>query len=412
MSVHEERPVTAPRLDPRDALRALFETVLAMLAGFWARHGALLSALSIPAFLAVVLVIDWLRPVHAWDTIAYLGVVARDWMGMTAPADIHAYAYDTVRKAVDPEQYAILTQIDAYRERMAADPKAFVSMLGMYEVKWLYVALLAALGPVFGAYQAGFAINAGAAVILSAGLIWWLRAARMSNLGVIVPALMMVGGTASIAMADIPDFLAFALTVTGVLMLDRDRVVGGLALLFVSVLLRPDLIAFSGVLMAVAWFWRDRMTSRTALAFAAAFVAYVVISRSGTHPGWWAHAQFSIYRMENTLEGFHPHFSLAIYLTGFAWNLVRSALENTWLGLYALALVGWAVMQGAGVRMVPRRAALVAALLTGVAAKYTVFPIHDTRFYIALLFPAILLLAAGLRDGLEREATDNRELAQ
>jgi hypothetical protein len=402
MTVHESPGVRGMRLDPRDRLRGLFEAVLGLMAAFWRHFGGALSVLSIVGFLAVMLAIDWLRPVHNWDTLAYLGVVARDWMGMVSPAEIHAYAYDTVRNAISPEVYGELTEMDAYRQRMAADPAAFVSMLGMYDVKWLYVALLALLGPVFGAYQAGFAINVGAAVLLSVSLIWWLRATRNLDFGFIAPALMMIAGISGFGMTDIPDFLAFSLTVSGVLLLDRQRTTMGLGLLFLAVLTRPDTIAFAGVLMAAAWFWRDRTTPKIAIAFFVSLAAYMFIKASGTHPGWWTHAWFSTYHMENTLEGFDPDFSLRVYLTGFGWNLVRGALENAWIGIYALTLMAWAVMQGVGLRMARHRTVLIASLMAGIAAKYAVFPIHDTRFYIALLFPAILLLFAGARESFRK----------
>lgn len=405
MTVQDEQgQALSGRFDPRNAMHALLEAVLRMLAALWSRWGALVSALSIVGFLAVVLAIDWLRPEHNWDTLAYLGVVARDWLGMMSAADIHAYAYDTVRNAVEPDQYAILTQIDAYRERMAADPDAFVSMLGMYDVKWLYVALLAWLGPVFGAYQAGYAINVFAAALVSAGLIWWFHSVRMLQYGFIATALMIIMTVTGFAMVDIPDFLGFALLVTGVLALDRGRDIVGLVLLFVSVLVRPDTAAVMGVLMAMAWFWRDSLTPKAAIAFLVSFVAYFAIKQAGTYPGWWVHAWFTAYRMENTLDGFHPDFSLKIYLIGFVWQLVRAALENVWLGMLALALFGWALMQGAGIRLVRRRLVLVSSMLIGIAAKFVVFPVHDTRFYVALLLPAILLLIAGARDGFRELA--------
>lgn len=398
MAISDDRSTRPWRFDPRQLLWSLAAGVVDALASLWVRSASLIGGVSIVGLLAVMMTVDWLRPVHGWDMLAYLGVVARDWLGMTSAADIHAFAYDTMRAAVDPDRYALLTQMDAYRERMASDPTAFASMLGMYDVKWLYVALIAVIGPVTGYANAGYAINVGASVILATGLIWWLRAARIPDLGIVVPALLMAAGISSLAMADIPDFLAFSLTVCGALMIDRDRVAGGLALVFLGVLARPDMVAFLGVLMAVSWFWRDRMAARAALAFAAGLAAFVAIDSTSTNPGWWAHLWFSTYHMENSLVGFDPAFSLRVYVTAFAWNLVRSAFENAWLGLYVLTLLAWGVMQGAGVLLSRRRAMLLASLLTAVAAKFVVFPIHDTRFYLALLFPAMLLLVAGVRD--------------
>lgn len=381
----------------RGFVRSLVETIFNAVWRAWDFAAPVLAPLSIIGFLAVMLLIDWLRPIHNWDTLAYLGVVARDWLGMTDPQAIHAYAYDTVLAAVSPGAFEELTQMDEYRQRQFADPAAFNSMLGMYDVKWGYVALLAALGPIVGAYEAGFLINVFAAALLSASLIWWFAQTRMLHLAFVAPALMMLSNIVGFGTADIPDFLMFALTITGVLLIDLRRDVLGLVALFSAVIVRPDSIAFIGVLMAMAWFFADRISWKVAITFVAAFVSYSVIKSAGTHPGWWVHAWFSIYRYEHTLEGFDPDFSLRIYAIGFVWNLVRGALENEWLGIIALLVMSWGFMQRFGLRMELRRTVLLSALLVGTLAKYVVFPMHDTRFYIALLFPAALLMFAEAR---------------
>ena len=388
------------------SLLALARAIVTAIFGFtcrvWAVVAPFVAPLSIVAFLALMLIIDWLRPIHNWDTLAYLGVVARDWLGMVDPQAIHAYAYDTVREAVSPEAFGELTQMDAYRLRQFTDPAAFNSMLGMYDVKWGYVALLALLAPVVGAYESGFFINIVAAIILSASLIWWFAKNDLLALAFVAPALMMVSNVVGFGTADIPDFLAFALIVTGVLMLDQKWELAGFCALCLAVLVRPDTIAFLGVLMAIAWFFGARFTLKAAIAFGVSLIIYLTVKNAGTHPGWWVHAWFSTYRYENTLEGFDPDFSITVYATGFVWNLVRGALENEWLGIIALIAMGWGLMQRAGLLMSTRRTTLIAALLVGAAAKYVVFPIHDTRFYIALLFPAALILFAEAGKRLEK----------
>ncbi|MEO0544113.1 MAG: hypothetical protein AAFY99_09885, partial [Pseudomonadota bacterium] len=144
------------RFSVRAFVRAVAAYFFNLACQFWNWAAPVLAPLSIVGFFAVMLTIDWLRPIHNWDTLAYLGVAARDWLGIVDPQAIHAYAYDTVRASVSPEAYLQLTQMDEYRLRQYTDPAAFHSMLGMYDVKWGYVALLALLGPLVGVYQAGF----------------------------------------------------------------------------------------------------------------------------------------------------------------------------------------------------------------------------------------------------------------
>ena len=137
-----------------------------------------------------------------------------------------------------------------------------------------------------------------------------------------------------------------------------------------------------------------------AIAFVAAAVAYFVINAAGTHPGWWPHYWFSTYKIQNDMTGFAPAFDIKIYVIGLGWNLVRSVLEDTWLGMYAITLGAWALMQAGGLKLNRRRTVLVGALLLGAAAKFLVFPLHDSRVHLPMLLPAILLLVVGLRDAL------------
>ena len=57
-----------------------------------------------------------------------------------------------------------------------------------------------------------------------------------------------------------------------------------------------------------------------------------------------------------------------------------------------LALAGWFAAARAGFRLDRRAGILFAALVFGVLAKFTVFPIHDTRIYFPNLLPPYLLL--------------------
>lgn len=390
--------------DPRAPFRALVNGLMALAVWLFTRAGGLIGALSILALMAIMLGIDYLRPVHNWDTLAYLGVAARDFMGVVDPIAIHSFTYDTVREAIAPEQFAILTDNDVYRERMLADPAAFNSMLGMYDVKWLYTSLLAALFPLFG-YQAGFIINCGAALLMSMAIIGWLQANRMLNFGLAVAAILMVAGLPGFGMVDIPDFLALALLTSAVLAYDRDRLLVGSVALVLAVLTRPDAAIYAALLLAVAWYFADARATKWALGtFIAVVGAYFFVKSGSTHPGWWPHVWFSTYKMQNDMTDFNPDFSIVVYATGFAWNLVRSMLEKTWLAAYIIALGGWAWMHFSGLKLAERRHVLVAALLTAIAVKFVIFPLHDGRVHWVFLFPALLLLLAGLRDGARLKA--------
>ncbi|RUU49934.1 hypothetical protein EOC99_35890, partial [Mesorhizobium sp. M7A.T.Ca.TU.009.01.1.1] len=137
-----------------------------------------------------------------------------------------------------------------------------------------------------------------------------------------------------------------------------------------------------------------RQKSWGALAgFAASIVAYFAISHWAHHPGWWPHLWFSSIEQHYNMDGFEPPFSVTAYLRAFAASLLRAVSLNSWVGVSVLALAGWFAAARAGFRLDRRAGILFAALVLGALAKFTVFPIHDTRIYFPHLIPPFLLLA-------------------
>ncbi len=384
---------------PDSGLRGLAGSILTggftLLSGAWLRYGHLLGAGLVCVFLASVVTIGWLRPDRNWDMLAYL---AAAWQpDYPVAADLHAKVFETVRAGVDPAEFQALTSGDAWRERQFSDPDAFVSMIGMYDVKWLYVELLRLVMPFTGPIKAGLAINTAAVVLFGAVLLWWLSARRLLNFAPLAVAGLVIVGFPAMAIAKTPDMLTVALVTGGFLLLDRDRLLAGTAAIAVSVLVRPDSAAISGLLMVAAWLWRDRMAAAATLGLAASLAAYLFASSAGNHPGWWPHLWFSTFHIQETMAGFAPDFSPRVYAAAFAWNIVRSVFENTWLAVYGAMLMIWGALHANGFRMQGRQAVLLSAALGAIAAKFALFPLHDGRTYMPLLVPAALLLLAGWR---------------
>ena len=149
------------RADPRQPIHALLHGLLRFLGRVWVRHGAWIGLALLVAFFVAVMVVGWLRPVHAWDMVAYL---AAAWKGDHAtPQALHFAVWEAVRQGTDPDRLAMLSEGDAYRLRQYTDPLAFYSQIGMYEVKWLYVQLIRWIAPLTGAMHAAYAINIAAA---------------------------------------------------------------------------------------------------------------------------------------------------------------------------------------------------------------------------------------------------------
>lgn len=397
MALETERGSSvAGRADPRPALLSLLSALLRGLGAIWVRHGAALGLALLGGFFATVMVIGWLRPVHAWDMVAYL---AAAWKGdFATPQALHSAVWEAIRLETSPERFAMLAEGDAYRRRQFTDALAFASQIGMYEVKWLYVQMIRWIAPVTGAMHAAYVINIAAAAGLFAVLAWWLKAVRMLNLAPLVVALLMVAGFPALAMAESPDLLNVALVTAALLLLDRQRTAAASAAAILAVMVRPDSIVLVAGLVAAFWLWRQQGAAMLAAAFAACVLAYLGIQSVSDHPGWWAHLWFSTYHMQETMHGFQPDFSAKVYVVAFAWNLVRSAFENSWLGLYIAGLTAWALLAAGGLGFSTRRTALIAVAMAAIALKFMIFPLHDGRTYLPMLLPALLMMLAETRD--------------
>ena len=109
-----------------DALR--HRLLAAMRAGLgapgrlWVKHGSWAGALVLAGFVAAVMVLGWLRPVHAWDMVAYLGAALKP--DIPDPQALHAQVWETVRLAATPDHFLELSEGDAYRVRQFTDPQA------------------------------------------------------------------------------------------------------------------------------------------------------------------------------------------------------------------------------------------------------------------------------------------------
>ncbi|MBO0140103.1 hypothetical protein JZX87_02835 [Agrobacterium sp. Ap1] len=385
------------KADLRDTARGGIRTLFSAINAIYWRYAGLISIFVLAGFAAVMVGLWHFRPIYNWDTLAYLATTALDRMGGDA-AQIHAYAYSTVRDAVPAADFAVLTQVDPYRIRQFVDPNAFLSMVGMYEVKWLYVLLLKGLVPIFGPLAAFDVINGGALVILVVSIGLWLRSTQLSGYAPLVIGLLFLLQFQGFAVTQQPDFLGNSLLVAALLGYDRKRNLLGSVLLVAAVLVRPDQVAVAGVVMACAWFLRDRNALVFAVTFAFCLAIYIVISRSLHPTGWWPHFWFSTYQIQEDMTGFEPAFSLAVYFKAIALNIYRSLFLNTWLAAYVLALGCGGYLYFREVLTDRRRQVLLLAMLLAIAAKFTIFPLHDGRIYFSPLFVFFLIVFAGSQD--------------
>ncbi|WP_102961237.1 hypothetical protein [Mangrovicella endophytica] len=379
-------------------MQALVEGVPAAMLQLWTRWASGAGLMLLVGFVTVVAALGYGRPVNNWDKIAYVAAVEK--AHAPAPATLHARTWSIMRDTVPAGQLAGLANGDAYRSRQFTDPNAFASQIGMYGVKWLYVEVLRGSLSVFGVQHGAEVVNVGVALVFLAVLVLWLQATGNLVLAPLVVGFLMIAGYPALAMAVTPDLMAATFVLAGLLALDRDKpILGGLALVL-AVLTRPDVVVLTGLLVPVAWLWRDRLWPSLAGIFVASAAAYLFAVSAGSHVSYWAHLWFSTYQIQASMTDFHPAFSLRVYLTALAYNLLRAAVENTWLGIFIAGLGALAAMAMAGMHITGRRRVLITALMTAVVAKFILFPLHDGRVYVPLLLPVFLMLLAEVRRNL------------
>jgi hypothetical protein len=379
---------------PASAIERVVETVLSLGCGFYARYAAPIGVALFSAYVLLTALTAWVLPDANWDMLAYIAAAGeRDH---PTPEAVHAYAYGTVRDAVSPADYLVLTDDEGgYRSHMATDPTGFYSMLPMYRVKFLFVEALSVLSTVMPPVVALHVLQVVAALLFGAVLLLWLRSARALALAPVLAALLMVAEFPYVSRSNSPDLLAAAMLLGGLYAHMYRREAATALLLLLAVLVRPDNVIFVGVfaVLLVAlrqWSWG------ALVATVASFLSYFAIARWAGHPGWWPHLYFSSVEQQLNMQGFDPAFSILAYAKAFVNAVVRSLTYNTWVGVAVLALAGWYASDRAGYRLDKRAGIVFAALVLSVLAKFVLFPIHDGRIYFPYLIAPFMLLAPAL----------------
>lgn len=368
--------------------------LLAWLTILISRHASRIGAAIFAAFVALTCIASAKFPHANWDLLPY--VAAGSEHRYNSPQQVHDFAYEKVKEAIDPASYDLLVKGDAYRVRQFEDAAAFNSMLPMYRVKTLYVSLIAALSPRFdetGSIRL-ISLLATLATGLTVGL--WLFRERALAYGPVAAGALMISGYPDIARLGSPDALFMALFTFGLYALYRRREAVSVLALFLAFIVRADTIAFLGILAVLFVLFRQ-ISLGSIGAFMAAAVAYSTLSHGAGHPGWWTHFWFSNVEQQLTMDGFHPEFSIAVYLKALASGLVRCVTELAWPGMLITLVASWAFIRSRLGKINARSEIIFLALVGGIIARFILFPLPDARVHGAYLTPLFLLLLPSIQ---------------
>ncbi|RWC31448.1 hypothetical protein [Mesorhizobium sp.] len=375
----------------QNPLDRLTEAGLAWGEGIYARLAAPIGAAALALYILLTAFTAWVMPDANWDMLPYLAI-AEEGIYPDAKA-LHDYAYNTVKSGVSASDYKALTDDGGgFRSHMTENAADFHSLLGMYRIKFLYAETLSTLSVAISPVEAMRLVQVFSVLLFGAITVMWLRSEKALALAPVVGAVLIMADFGDAARASTPDLLTSALLLGGLYAYVRGREVATALLLFLAFMVRPDNIVFLGVFAVLLIAFQQKAWGALA-GFAASVVAYFAISHWAHHPGWWPHLWFSSIEQHYNMDGFEPAFSIFAYLRAFATSLLRAVSLNSWVGVSVLALAGWFAVARAGFRLDRRAGILFAALVLGALAKFTVFPIHDTRIYFPHLIPPFLLLA-------------------
>ena len=361
---------------------------------FYVKHAVVLGGTLFATYVLLVLATAFIKPVTDWDILAYIAVAAEH--NFASPAALHAHTYQTLKDHVSDADFLRLTSDGEYRRVMSSDPAAFVSMLGMYRVKYLYCQLLAALSALMSPIWAVRTISAVSAAAFGAISFAWLKHNRALSLAPIFAGILIVTGFADMARAVSPDMVFAATVLVGLYAHVRRQELLSALLLFAAFLLRPDNIIFLGlfaVLLAIfrQWSWG------VFAAFAAAAIVFIPLTLYTGAPGWWPHLVFtSSSDLPVTLDGYHPPFSILIYVKAFLKQFLKALTSEPWIGVLLLMLAGWYVVDRPNQPLSRQSRILMLALVLGIAAKFIVLPVYETRIFFPFLVAPFLVFSSSL----------------
>jgi hypothetical protein len=371
------------------------QSALAFLPALYRRHAAALGILGFSIYLLTLMGVSIGQLRIDWDIFPYLAIAAE--RVHTDPVALHAHAFNVVKTNVSPDRFTVLTQDGGYRTQMYTDANGFVSMLGMYRVKWLYCELLTALASIMPPFAAIRLISGVSALVFAGVLLRWLQIEKALALAPIFAALLIVLDFSELARAASPDTLFSALLLGGVFAYVRQYEAATAALLFLAFLARPDNLVFLGIFSTLLLVYRQSRWGVLAAFFASAFV-FVPLKIATGHPGWWTQVYVTSIELPTTLVEFHPAFSITLYFTALIKQFLLAVTAQTWVGVFVLGLAAWLVIDSLGFALDKSRHVLMQAVVLSTVAKFILLPIYDTRIYFVYVLVVFLILASKFKE--------------
>jgi hypothetical protein len=332
--------------------------------------GVLLLAITLTAYFI---------PYYDWDLVAYVGSTIA--LNEQDSSVIQQQAYAALRTGLPEEDYADIASGSDFRSDVAKNADHFRQQLRFYQIRPLYIWILAGLHRLaMGYVQATRIVSAAAFFLIGVLVQAWLRryvgeieAGTCAILLLLAPVLFTSARTGS------PDALSAFVVLLGVYFsIEHDAALVGSALLLLSLSLRTDNLLFVLLFSGVETLRANGQRIRAATALAAlSAIAMVLMINHAEHSYRWA------VLMQNTATPIvnpadvSPRISISDYFAS-VHDMVDEARENSVTVFPFIAAI--ALFSSRTPSQFKR---LVKIVLLSWAAHVIIFPHVEDRYFIA-----------------------------
>ena len=250
-------------------------------------------------------------------------------------------------------------------------------------------ALSTVIDPAAGTLFISLAAGLGLAIVIGLFLV---QQGQPEFLLLAIPMLILVESPL-LSRSQTPDMLAAALFVPGLICFLRSWDWPASAFFMASIFVRPDYVVFASLLPTAFIFMRTRLPWIYLASLVGSLAIYWVDLTLGDYPGWWRHFVFAFVKLQPTMEGFDPPFSLSTYVFILSQNIVKILYKEPWPWVAAAAGVALLYFRPLRAQLEGRMMVAFTALMATLVVKLFIFPSTGTRVYQAFVIGLLLLLA-------------------
>ncbi len=318
-------------------------------------------------------------PYYDWDLVAYIGsaIALHDHDAKS----IQAQAYSAIRAELPQDEYGDIANESDFRRNVARNADHFSQQLRFYQVRPLYIRLLAGIHDAgIGYVKATRLISSGSFALI--GLVLFVWASKYIDEGraaICIPLLLIAPILFTSARTGSPDALSAFVVLLGTFeLVEHRRLALGATLLLLSLFLRTDNVIFVALLLIGCAIRGQEIHARVIAVSLAVFSAVIVL---GINHVWHSYSWPVL--MMNTANPIpnpaevSPQFGLTGYFQAMH-DMVDEARQSSVLVFPFVAALS--LFSSRTARVLKQ---LVTVVLLSWATHIVLFPHIEDRYFVA-----------------------------